>query len=162
MNFSKQALVDDGFEGFISVKDLWRDMTVIPKQMGVYMVINMESTVEFINPGVGGFFKGKDPNVDISQLKDKYVDSLVVYIGKAGGSTSGATLFSRIGQYLKFGQSKNVGHYGGRYIWQFKNHQNLLFCWKTLNDQEPIVLEKELLSFFKVEYGKLPFANLVG
>ena len=161
MNFSKQALMDDGFEGFVPIKDLWIDKSMIPKQMGVYMVLNMEPNVEFINPGVGGFFKGKDPNVDIPQLKEKYVDSTVVYIGKAGSSSSKATLFSRLGQYLGFGQTKNIGHYGGRYIWQLKNHEDLLFCWKPLNDEEPIVLEKELLSSFKEEFGKLPFANLV-
>ena len=161
MNFSKEALIDDGFEGFISVKDLWIDKSIIPRQMGVYMVLNMESNVEFINPGVGGFFKGKDPNVDIPQLKEKFVNATVVYIGKAGGISSKATLFSRIGQYLGFGQTKNIGHYGGRYIWQLKNHENLLFCWKPLENEEPVVVEKELLSFFIQEYGKLPFANLV-
>lgn len=162
MNFSKQALIDDGFEGFISVKDLWNDKSMILKQMGVYMVLNTESNVEFINPGVGGFFKGKDPNVDISQLKEKFVNTIVVYIGKAGGSSSKATLYSRLGQYLSFGQTKNIGHYGGRYIWQLKNHGNLLFCWKSLQNEEPIVVEKELLSYFKQEYSKLPFANLLG
>ena len=162
MNFSKQSLVDNGFRGFLTVKDLWKDKSMIPRKMGVYMVLNIESNVEFINPGVGGFFKGKDPNVDFPQLKEKYVDSSVIYIGKAGGISSGATLFSRISQYLKFGQTKNVGHYGGRYIWQLKNHHNLLFCWKKLSEEEPIMLEKELLSNFKAEYGKLPFANLVG
>ncbi len=161
MNFNKEALIDDGFEGFISVKDLWIDKSIIPRQMGVYMVLNMESNVEFINPGVGGFFKGKDPNVDIPQLKEKFVNATVVYIGKAGGISSKATLFSRIGQYLGFGQTKNIGHYGGRYIWQLKNHENLLFCWKPLENEEPVVVEKELLSFFIQEYGKLPFANLV-
>ncbi len=161
MNFSKQALIDDGFEGFISVKELWIDKSMIPRQMGVYMVLNTESNVEFINPGVGGFFKGKDPNVDIPQLKEKFVNSSVVYIGKAGGSYSKATLFSRLGQYLGFGQTKNIGHYGGRYIWQLKNHENLLFCWKPLQNEEPVVVEKELLSFFIQKYSKLPFANLV-
>lgn len=159
---TKKDLIDNGFEGFVSVKDLWNDKSMIPKQMGVYMVLNMEPNVEFVNPGVGGFFKGKDPNVDIPQLKDKYVDSAVVYIGKAGGSTAKATLFSRISKYLRFGQTKNEAHYGGRYIWQLKNHQDLLFCWKPLYDEEPIVLEKELLSFFREEFGRLPFANLVG
>ena len=110
--------------GLIAVvgKDLWNDKSMIPKQMGIYMVLNTEPNVDFINPGVGGFFKGKDPNVDILQLKEKFVDATVVYIGKAGGTSSKATLFSRLGQYLSFGQTKNIGHYGGRYIWQLKNH----------------------------------------
>ena len=163
MNFNiKQDLIDSGFEGFIPIKDLWIDKSMIPKEMGVYMILNTENDVEFINPGVGGFFKGKDPNVDILTLKEKYVKSLVVYIGKAGSSSSKATLFSRLGQYLNFGLTKNIGHYGGRYIWQIKKHANLLVCWKALNAEEPIHIEKELLSFFKEEYGKLPFANLIG
>ena len=163
MNFNiKQDLIDSGFEGFVAIKDLWIDKSIIPKEMGVYMILNTEHDVKFINPGVGGFFKGKDPNVDIQSLKEKYVESLVVYIGKAGGSSSKATLFSRLGQYLRFGLTKNVGHYGGRYIWQIKNHDNLVVCWKVLNFEEPTIVEKELLSFFKEEYGKLPFANLIG
>lgn len=161
MNFSKQALIDEGFEGFVTVKDLWIDKSMIPKQMGVYMVLNMEPNPEFINPGVGGFFKGKDPNVDISLLKEKYVSSNVVYIGKAGGSSSKATIFSRLSQYLSFGQTKNIGHFGGRFIWQLKNHKDLLFCWKLSYDKEPTLLEKELLLLFKEEHCKLPFANLV-
>ena len=163
MNFNiKQDLIDSGFEGFVAIKDLWIDKSIIPKEMGVYMILNTEHDVKFINPGVGGFFKGKDPNVDIQSLKEKYVESLVVYIGKAGGSSSKATLFSRLGQYLRFGLTKNVAHYGGRYIWQIKNHNNLVVSWKVLNVEEPIIVEKELLSFFKEEYGKLPFANLIG
>jgi hypothetical protein len=163
MNFNnKTDLAESGFEGFVSINDLWIDKSSIPKKMGVYFVLNLDNNVEFINPGVGGFFKDKDPNVDIPLLKEKYVESLVVYIGKAGGSSSKATLFSRLGQYLDFGLTKNVGHYGGRYIWQIKNHRNLVICWKILSDEEPIVVEKELLSFFKQEFGKLPFANLLG
>ena len=46
-------------------------------------------------------------------------------------------------------------------IISYANHEDLIFCWKPLYDEEPIVLEKELLSSFKEEYGKLPFANLV-
>ena len=57
MNFNiKQDLIDSGFEGFIPIKDLWIDKSMIPKEMGVYMILNTENDVEFINPGVGGFF----------------------------------------------------------------------------------------------------------
>lgn len=161
MKFRKQDLIDNGFDGFISIKDLWSDKSMIPKKMGVYMVLNVEQSVKFINPGVGGFFNGKDPNVDISILKDEYVNSLVVYIGKAGGSSVKQTLFERIGQYLSFGRTKNVGHSGGRYIWQLKNHKNLEICWKIIKNEEPINVERELLSSFMKEFGKLPYANLL-
>ena len=85
--------VDDikkiGFMGFKSVKDLWIDRSSIPKIKGVYLVVNpSNSKPEFMNPGVGGFFKGKDPNVSLAELENNYVEnSQVIYIGKAGSPT---------------------------------------------------------------------------
>lgn len=101
-----------GFWGLESVSSLWQDRSSIPKQIGVYMVLNPDpSNPQFILPGVGGFFKGRDPNLSIDKLRGNFVkDSLVLYIGKAGSSTAKATLHSRLGQYLKFGQGKNIGH----------------------------------------------------
>ncbi len=68
MNFKD---IDDteqnGFSGFKTVAELWIDKSSIPKTRGVYLVINPKyNKTEFINPGVGGFFKGKDPNVSIA------------------------------------------------------------------------------------------------
>ena len=123
---------------------------------------NFQDT-EFIDPGVGGFFKGKDPNVSIEVLKSNVVSGAeVVYIGKAGNTAGKATLHSRIGQYLRFGQTKNVGHYGGRFIWQIKKHTELIFCWKTVENGDPREVEKSLLSDFQNQYGQRPFANLTG
>ena len=157
-----EEIKQQGFKGFKTVKELWENKKDIPKKMGVYLVIdtNFEST-DFINPGVGGFFKGKDPNVQISDLKLNFVsNSQVVYIGKAGGSTVKATLHSRLGQYLSFGQTKNIGHYGGRFIWQIKEHQNLVFCWKETPNEEPVKVERDLINQFRNQFGKLPYANL--
>lgn len=71
---------------------------------------------EFLSHGTGGFFKGKDPNVSITELETNWVENTcVVYIGKAG-----TTLQKRLNQYLKFGNGQNIGHWGGRYIWQIK------------------------------------------
>lgn len=157
-------LMEKGFTGFVSVKDLWVDRSVIPKLRGIYLVLNPDhKNTEFINPGTGGFFKGKDPNVAIEVLKENYVrDSLVVYIGKAGSLTGKATLHSRLGQYLKFGQGKNIGHWGGRFIWQLKNHADLIYCWKETQDTDPRNVEKQLLSDFIDQFGVRPFANLTG
>ena len=108
------SLKKNGFTGFKTIHDLWNDRSDIPKEMGVYLVINPNyKNPGFINPGVGGFFKNKNPNVSIFELEHNLVpNSLVVYIGKAGSTTGSATLYSRIGQYLRFGQSKKVGHWG--------------------------------------------------
>lgn len=164
MNFNdRKEIENDGFVEFKTVKELWKDRKIIPKKMGVYLVINPNfKNTEFINPGVGGFFKGKDPNVSIEELKLNFVaNSQVVYIGKAGGSTVAATLHSRIGQYLSFGKTKNVGHAGGRYIWQLKNHADLIFCWKKTPNNEPVEIERKLINEFSKQFGKMPYANLV-
>jgi hypothetical protein len=161
---SIDSLKKNGFTGFETVKNLWIDKTSIPKIEGVYLVINKTSKkVEFIDPGVGGFFKGKDPNVPISDLKHNYLPGAkVIYIGKAGSPGGNATLHSRLGQYLRFGQTKNVGHWGGRFIWQIKNHSDLVFCWKPTPDADPRDIEKQLLSNFIHQFGVRPFANLRG
>lgn len=131
MDFNnRKELEKNGFKGFITVSELWIDKSPIPKIKGVYLIIdpNFKNT-DFLATGVGGFFKGKDPNVPIPELKSNLVkNSQVVYIGKAGTPTGKATLNSRLGQYLRFGQTKNVGHWGGRYIWQIKKHSDLIFC----------------------------------
>ena len=118
-----------GFEGFIPVAQLQTDSTAIPRTAGVYMVVYTgENIPEFLSRGTGGFFKGKDPNVSITELETNWVENTcVVYIGKAGKlKNCKATIQSRLKQYLDFGAGKKSGHKGGRYIWQIKNSGNLL------------------------------------
>ena len=97
-----------GFEGFIPVAQLQTDSTAIPRTAGVYMVVYTgENIPEFLPCGTGGFFKGKDPNVSITELETNWVkNTCVVYIGKAG-----TTLRKRLNQYLKFGNRQNIGHW---------------------------------------------------
>ena len=162
MNFNKKEdLKSYGFKGFKTVAELWSDKSCIPKSKGIYLVLNHSDDYDFILPGMGGFFKGRDPNITIEKLRNKIVpNSQVVYVGKAGRSSGASTLYSRINQYLRFGQSKKVGHWGGRYIWQLKNHSELIFCWKETPNQEPRDVEKELLNLHIEQFGKIPFANL--
>lgn len=155
--------------GFKRVKDLWIDSSDIPDIKGVYLVLTQKpNRPDFINPGVGPklYKKKTDPNVRIEELKSNWVnDTLTVYIGKAGGqkkdgSEMAATLKSRIKTYLRFGQGNDVRHYGGRYIWQLANHNDLIFCWRTTNGRDPRELERNLISDFKGQYVCRPFANL--
>lgn len=105
--------------------------------------------------GTGGFFNGKDPNVSLSFLQENWVDGAkVIYIGKAGG----ATLQSRLQQYFSFGQGKNVGHQGGRLIWQLANSKDLIVSWKTLPNGELREIEKILIKKFVEQFGKRPLA----
>jgi len=133
------------------------------KVKGVYMVLRPDNKiVEFVEKGTGGFFKGEDPNVAIMELKNSWIEEAqIIYIGKAGGFNSDATLNSRLKQYLSFGQGKKVGHKGGRYIWQIKNINDYIICWKELSFDEPRNIEIELLRIFKERFHNLPFANIV-
>ena len=101
-----EEIKNAGFVGFKSMKDLFLDSSVLQAIKGVYMVLSTsEETPEFLTTGTGGHFKGKNPNVSISELKSNWVkNTIVVYIGKAGKDGSAATLRSRLRQYFGFGR----------------------------------------------------------
>ena len=159
MNDIIQRLKSDGFEGFISVETLMQSCKVVPSYSGVYIVLRLKgSEPEFLEQGTGGFFKKKEPrnpNVSIDELRDNWVpNEAIMYIGKT------KSLNKRLGTYLRFGEGKPVSHWGGRYIWQLKDSRELLVCWKK-TDEDPRVVEKEMIAQFKKEHGgKRPFANL--
>lgn len=138
------------------MSELFLDNSMLPDSKGVYLVLNVTNKhCEFLTIGSGGYFKGKNPNVSIEELKTNWVnDTMVLYIGKA------TSLKSRLKQYFSFGQGRNVGHYGGRLIWQLKEHNDLIVCWKILTTDEPRVFEAELIKLFVLRFGKRPFANL--
>lgn len=152
--FNKEELLFNGFFGFKTIQELSTSKSLIPKQNGVYLILNLEKEIKFLEKGTGGYFKGKDPNVELDVLQKKWVDDTnVVYIGKA------TDLQKRLNQYFRFGNGKNVGHYGGRYIWQLENSKNLMVCWKAL-EEESREAEKELSNLFMSKFNKLPFANI--
>ena len=157
-------LQNSGFEGFLPVGTLRSNISKIPNQKGVYLILyNSDKQPAFIEKGTGGFFKKIDPNVSIEELQHKWIEgSKVIYIGKAGGKGSSATLRSRIIQYLRFGDGESVGHYGGRFIWQINHSDRLFLCWKPMTIQDPRTEEARLIRLFMDEYGKRPYANLIG
>lgn len=69
MNFNNHKdLKQHGFTAFKSVEELWMDKSPIPKAKGVYLVLNPNyNKTEFLQKGVGGFFKGKNPDVPIGE-----------------------------------------------------------------------------------------------
>ena len=151
-----------GFIGFETIDTLMMyECSQVPKQKGIYFVLN-QGPSNFLQNSVGGHFKGKNPTVSINELKKNWIEgTLVVYVGKAGGSNSQATLYSRLKQYIRFGEGEPVGHWGGRLIWQLENHRKLTVCYKTLPNSEPREEEKKLILEFESIHGKIPFANLV-
>ena len=135
---------------------------------GIYFVIYPYMRPEglFLPTGSGGYFQGKNPNVPVEDLWMNWVeDADILYIGKAGGAyinrkVSTATLKKRIIALLRFGNSKKVGHRGGRYLWQHKFSEDFRVYWLPCKDENPVYLEKELIADFEKLYGKKPFANL--
>ncbi len=144
-----------GFIGFKKMSELFLDSSMLPDNNGVYLVLNVDNKAgEFLTIGSGGHFKGKDPNISLADLKSNWVDNTkVVYIGKA------TSLRSRLRQYFSFGQGKNIGHYGGRLIWQIKYSKDLVVCWKSLTT-DPREFEADLIQQFVKTFGCRPFANL--
>lgn len=153
---SFEELKAAGFIGFKPIAELIIDSSCLPLAGGVYLILMPEdSKLEFIPIGSGGYFKGKNPNVPVEILELNWVsDSKIIYIGKA------TCLRERLNQYFKFGQGKNIGHYGGRYIWQLKNSASLIVCWKQTNNEDPRLIESQLIRDYKAKHRKRPFANL--
>lgn len=150
-------LRSDGFDGFRSIKELSLNRSGVPNKSGIYFVLYVNGNrPKFVERGVGGFFKGKDPNVSVSELESKWVDgAIVIYIGKTEHS-----LNHRISTLMDFGKGMPVGHYGGRYIWQIADCQDLVLCWKTLPGDIAKQSEMVMVQRFKALHGKIPFANL--
>ena len=159
-----QALRDDGFKGFETIENLTNtNCRDVPNTMGVYKVLNPKGEKKFRAESIGGHFKGRNPTISQDDLNRNWVEDLpLLYIGKAGGFNSNATLQKRLRQYMRFGQGVPVGHWGGRLIWQLENSNDLIVCWKTLDSDEPRDIERQMIQNFVDNYGDRPFANLTG
>jgi hypothetical protein len=90
------AIKESGFLGFVKLEQLFVNGSLIPDIKGVYMILSINNKpTEFLDIGTGGHFKGKNPNISLPELRHIWVEeTLVVYIGKAGGDDSKATLRS--------------------------------------------------------------------
>ncbi len=159
-----ESLKDEGFEGFETIESMMQNACRnVPHVPGVYFVLNPDLRKEFMAESTGGWFKKRNPSVEILALESNWIENaLILNMGKAGGSDSSATLNSRLKQYMRFGQGKPVGHWGGRLIWQLNKSSELLICWRELLDDEPREIEKAYIQDFVRIFGKRPFANLTG
>ena len=161
MGFTEQALRDQGFQGFLTFRELREGrMKEIPEEAGAYVILYTAGTKpRFLERNPGYHFKKKDPTKDVYELDDRWVDGAhVVYIGKAD-SKSGK-LRERINRFSKFGEGKAAAHKGGYPIWQIENSAQLVVAWKTRSDEETAGnLEARLQIKFCNIYGRLPFGN---
>lgn len=153
----------DSFSGFITVGELREcSLSQVPEEPGVYLLLRgSDDEVEFLDKSRGGHFKGKDPAVSSQELERAWIrDTKIMYIGKAGKPEGEANLRSRLRQYISFGKGSATAHWGGRYIWQLADADELIVCWIIADAYRARNLEIQMLRSFENKYGKLPFANL--
>ena len=146
---SIESLREAGFTGFVSVGELKKPRCqIVPEERGVYIFFRESLTLPIFLPiGTGGRSRRGDPNVEIGILKNNWVlNAHEIYIGKAGGSTEKTTLRKRLSTYMSFGRGKRVSHWGGRYLWQLADADQLLVAWKPILDGEPSVVESDLIA----------------
>jgi len=131
-----------GFGGFETVHSL-RDsrLAAVPASPGVYLVLCVAEP-SFLARSSAGCYKGRDPTVAESALRQAWVHGArVIYIGKA--STS---LRTRLRAYLAHGMGRRAGHWGGRFIWQLGDSAALLVAWRVELDRSPREVERELIA----------------
>ncbi len=147
------------FRGFSTVGGLRRGkMDAVPTGPGVYVFVHDGvSAPRFMDPGSGGWYQRKNPNVPISELLANWVDGArILYVGKTDGS-----LQERIRTMIGFGEGRAVAHRGGRYVWQLEDAAELFVCWKEVRAKKPRTVEREMIKAFRSSHGgRRPFANL--
>ena len=157
-------LREGGFRGFHSISHLQRTRCLeVPVERGVYAIVrDTDLPPEFMEKSVGGWFRQQDPSVTVDELETKWVEGAqVLYIGRARGPGVRNLLQQRIKRYIRFGQGKAIAHWGGRYIWQLRDHVALRVAWRTAAEgEDPAATEASLLEEFIVRHERLPFANL--
>jgi hypothetical protein len=152
--FGEDRLRSEGFEGFVRVVALPPGCSNVPATPGVYVVMRRSiEPPEFLDASVGGRFKQRDPTVASDVLQSKWVDGASsLYVGRT------ANLRDRLNLLARFGRGEPVGHWGGRYLWQLAEHDQLLVAWQETADQ--VAREAEIVNEFHAMFGSLPFANI--
>lgn len=158
--WSREALAEGRFTGFTPVSAL--RVEDVPTAPGVYAVLRASAAAPvFEDANPAGRFKGKDPSVAPEVLERKWVEGPeVLYVGKATtGSAGRRGLQKRVEELRRFAAGEPVGHWGGRYVWQLQDRDDLLVAWHV-TDEDAAAVESRMLGDFVDRYGALPFGNL--
>lgn len=155
-------LLNQGFVGFKTIRELMNNCKDIPHEKGVYVVLREKDVHPVIlDKRPFDCQEDKYPSYTKTELEGKWVEGTqIIYIGKAGGSDLNTELHKRLSAYIRFGKGKKAAHGGGRSIWQLADAQELVVCWLVLSDEEPCNVESNMIAEFRKEHdGMRPFAN---
>ena len=160
---SRAFLEQQGFEGFLMAGQLRHDRCEeLPSVPGVYALLRETiEPPEFMTRSNAAEYRGENPTRPIDELMERWVPGAqVLYFGRACGPGVRSLIKQRVKRYMRFGQGRVVGHWGGRFVWQLRDHSSLRIAWKTLEGGDPAQFEAELQRRFREHYGTLPFANV--
>ncbi|WP_313492334.1 hypothetical protein [Sphingobacterium multivorum] len=72
LNYAEDIITqlrDLDFQGFVTISQLRQKNKIIPQIMGVYIILKASKKYTFREVGSGGYFKGKNPNISLDELK---------------------------------------------------------------------------------------------
>jgi len=117
--------------------------------------------VTFRNTGPVGRRNGRDPSVPVETLEEAWIEGAqVLYIGKARpGAADNRGLRARLAEYRRHGLGQGAPHWGGRFIWQLTDADDLVVAWLPTPGAEPEAAERALIAGFRRDFGGRPFAN---
>lgn len=152
-----------GFSGLLTVRQLHDEGCLsIPNEPGVYAVVRESlAAPRFRSRSRAPLWRGMDPTRPVEELRERWVaGAQVLYFGRACGPGVRSLLRQRVKRYLRFGHGRVVAHWGGRFVWQLEDADDLLVAWKPTGDVDPRNVEAGMQQRFSAHYGRLPFANL--
>jgi len=132
-------------------------MASIPAVPGVYAyLLESNDAPAFLERSPAGWFKGRDPTITVDVLYGRWIPGCpVLYLGQT------SNLRRRLRQRARFAAGRRIGAWGGRALWQLKDAQDLVIAWRPVTDgQTAKEIESSLLDAFRLQWQRLPFANL--